>query len=104
MDVKGSTVDVKGSTVDVKGSAVDVKGSTVDVKGSTRTLIARKQFRGKSNSSVVKRLIVKASTDSFHLRRFSDVHEEMGGELNSSVVEWLNKGLMSALSPGCVYH
>eukprot|EP00976_Prorocentrum_cordatum_P043097 873353-Prorocentrum_minimum.AAC.1 len=38
-------------------------------------------------------------TDSFHLRHFSDVREKNAGELNSSVVEWLNKGLMAVSSP-----
>eukprot|EP00959_Pyramimonas_sp_CCMP1952_P187847 3927672-Pyramimonas_sp.AAC.1 len=60
--------------------------------------LARKEIRGESNSSVVKRLS-KGLTDRFHLRHFSDVREKLGGELNSSVVEWLNKGLMSTSSP-----
>eukprot|EP00959_Pyramimonas_sp_CCMP1952_P183216 3830524-Pyramimonas_sp.AAC.1 len=37
--------------------------------------------------------------DDSQLGRFSGVRKDLGGESNSAVVEWLNRGLMSASSP-----
>eukprot|EP00959_Pyramimonas_sp_CCMP1952_P353825 7413229-Pyramimonas_sp.AAC.1 len=45
------------------------------------------------------RLSLECPTDNSQLGHFFGVRIYFGGELNSPVVEWLNKDLMSMLSP-----
>ena len=53
---------------------------------------------GKRTEFRVVEWLTRSLTDNPQIWHFFGVCKDLGGELNSSVVEWLNKGLMSVSS------